>query len=333
MAASELEGQRRQVTVLFADMADYTPTAERLGEEAVFGLMRQVIAAMGEAVRANQGKVQTLTGDGMMALFGAPVAIEDAPLKACRAALDIQSEMRRLEAEIEARHGVRPKFRIGINTGPVVVGRVGGGEADEVTALGDTINLAARLEGEAGPGGIVMSEATHGLVEGYVEATFEGARAIKGKTEPQPVYRLDRLKGSLSRFELSVSRGLTALVGRGAELEALHRCWEESRQGGLRIVNVIGEAGLGKSRLVHDFRARLDAETVYSLQGRCTSSGTTTPFLPFIDVVRAVFRIDPDAGRPAAEQRLRRGLELLAIPVEATMPYLMGTSKNSCRLS
>ena len=323
MAASELEGQRRQVTVLFADMADYTPTAERLGEEAVFGLMRQVIAAMGEAVRANQGKVQTLTGDGMMALFGAPVAIEDAPLKACRAALDIQSEMRRLEAEIEARHGVRPKFRIGINTGPVVVGRVGGGEADAVTALGDTINLAARLEGEAGPGGIVMSEATHRLVEGYVEATFEGARAIKGKTEPQPVYRLDRLKGSLSRFELSVSRGLTALVGRGAELEALHRCWEESRQGGLRIVNVIGEAGLGKSRLVHDFRARLDAETVYFLQGRCTSSGTTTPFLPFIDVVRAVFRIDPDAGRPAAEQRLRRGLELLAIPVEATMPYLM----------
>ena len=323
MTHTSTEGHRRQVTVLFVDMANYVPTAEKLGEEAVYALMRQVIAGMSDAVIAHQGTVQNLTGDGMMVLFGAPTAIEDSPLKACRAALDIQTRMQNLEGEIEAQYDVCPKFRIGIHTGPIVIGRIGDDDKAEITALGDTVNVAARLEAEAELGGIVMSEATHRLVEGYVESAFAGARAIKGKSEPLAIYRLDGLKDSVSRFDLAVVQGLTALVGRGAELDRLQRCWEESRSGALRVVNVIGEAGLGKTRLVHDFRQHLDGDNVFFLEGRCSSSGTSTPFLPFIDVVRAFFRIDPDTPRADVEQRLGRGLELLGISSDETLPYLL----------
>jgi class 3 adenylate cyclase len=317
------DGQRRQVTVLFADMVDFTPTSEKLGEEAIYTLMRRVIAEMSEAVTNNNGSVQNLTGDGMMALFGAPVAIEDAPLRACQAALDIQTGMQALENELEARYGVRPKFRIGLNTGPIVIGRMGDDDKAEITALGDTVNLAARLEGEAESGGIVLSQATHQLVDGYADSSFAGEREIKGKTGKLPVYVLNGLKESVSRFDLSVTRGLTPLVGRGPELESLQRLWDDCRTGALRVVNIVGEAGLGKSRLVHDFHQRLADEKIFFLQGRCSSSGTATPFLPFIDVVRGSFGINADTPRTDVEQRLTRGLELLGIPPDETLPYLL----------
>ena len=309
--------------MLFADMADYTPTAEKLGEEAVYGLMRDVIARMSEAVHAHEGTVQNLTGDGVMALFGAPQAIEDAPLKACRAALDLQSRMADLEGKIEAEHGIRPRFRVGLHTGPLVVGTVGDDKQAEITALGDTVNLASRLQEEAELGGIAISEATHQLVDGYIVSAFAGERDIKGKSEPQRVYSLDGLNEAVSRFDVSVSRGLTELVGRQGELETLKRCWDEAQAGALRVVNIIGEAGIGKSPLVHDFRETLDEEKVFYLQGRCTPSGTATPFLPFTDVVRSSFRIGDDTGRAEIERRLMRGLETLGIETAETLPYLL----------
>jgi hypothetical protein len=257
-----------------------------------------------------------------MALFGAPVAIEDGPLKACRAALEIQQRLTSLEGEIEARHGVLPKFRIGIHTGPLIVGKVGDDQRAEITALGDTVNLAARLESEAEPGGILLSEATHRLAEGFVAATFAGEREVKGKIEAQRVYSLDGLNEAVTRFDVSVSRGLTALVGRTDELDALERAWADVNTDGFRMVDLIGEAGIGKSRLVHDFLQRLD-DNVLFLQGRCLSSGTMTPFLPFIEVTRSSFRIADGATRIEAARRLERGLETLGLAVDETLPYLL----------
>ena len=176
-------GQRRQVTVLFADMVGYTALSEQLGEEQTYLLMQRVHRALNEAVHAQEGTVQEMTGDGVMALFGAPVAIEDAPLHACRSALDIQARMAALAGEIESEHGARPGFRVGIHSGPLVVGEVGDERKSGVTALGDTVNLASRIESEAETGEIMLSEATHALVEGFVEAEFAGARAIKGTAE------------------------------------------------------------------------------------------------------------------------------------------------------
>ncbi len=319
---SALDGQRRQVTVLFADMAEYTPTAEKLGEEATYTLMHRLIERISQTVHRHEGTVQNLTGDGVMALFGAPVAIEDGPLKACRAALDIQDGLRALEGEIEASHGVRPRFRIGIHTGPLIVGKVGDDQRTEITALGDTVNLASRLESEAEPGGIVLSEATHRLVEGFVAATFAGEREVKGKTGAQRVHTLDGLNEAVTRFDVSVSRGLTALVGRGDDLGVLQGAWDDVKAGGFRMIDVIGEAGIGKSRLVHEFRQHLD-DNVFFLQGRCLSSGTATPFLPFIDIVRSSFRIGDGLGREEAGRRLERGLETLGIAIDDTLPYLL----------
>ena len=167
-----MEAERRQVTVLFADMVDFTTFSERSGEEAAFTLMRSLSKLMDGAVRAQGGVVQAFTGDGIMAVFGAPVAFEDAPLRACRAALSILQRLRTAGPDLEAKHGVRPHLRIGLNTGAAVVGKVQEGADAGVTVLGDTVNFAARLQALAEPDSVLMSEATHRLVEGLVEASF-----------------------------------------------------------------------------------------------------------------------------------------------------------------
>ena len=182
--AKAMEGQRRQVTVMFTDMQGYTATSEKLGEDRTYQLMQMVFEAMVGAVHAHQGTVQELTGDGLMALFGAPVALEDAPVRACRAGLEIHECIAALGDNAEAQFGVRPKFRIGINTGPLVIGSIGEDMQMEFTALGDTVNYASRVESLAETGTVFISDATRALVEGYVDATDLGERTVKGKSEP-----------------------------------------------------------------------------------------------------------------------------------------------------
>ena len=181
-------GERRQVTVLFADMVGFTAISERLGEEGTFALIQPIYELMAGAVKEQGGSVKDFTGDGIMALFGAPEALEDAPLRACRAALGIHERLAAAAPAIEAKHGVRSQMRIGINSGLAVVTQIRG-ESAAMTALGDTVNLASRLQTLAEPGTAYLSEATQRLVQGLVEATFAGVHAIKGKAEPQKVWR------------------------------------------------------------------------------------------------------------------------------------------------
>ncbi len=318
-----LEGQRRQVTVLFTDMEGYTPLAESLGEDAVYRLMQRVFEEMIGAVHAHEGTVQEITGDGIMALFGAPVALEDAPVRACRAALDIQERMEALDAEIEAEHGLRPKLRIGMHTGPVVVGNVGDDLKMEFTALGDTVNLASRLESLADAGSVLMSEATHHLVEGFVESDFAGEHEIKGKTGTQLVYRLTGLKSGVTRFDVSLDRGLTQLIGRRRELETLEACWEEAAGGAIVVADIAGEAGIGKSRLAYEFRQRIGEDKAFFAHGHCTADGRATPFLPFIEVVKTSFHITEGEGREAVERKLTGGLEVLGMDPAEHLPYFL----------
>jgi class 3 adenylate cyclase len=173
-------GERRQVTALFADMAGFTSISERLGEEGTFALIQPIYALMTSAVREHGGSVQDFTGDGIIALFGVPDAVEDAPLRACRAGLAIHERLAATAPAIEARHGVRPQMRIGVNSGLVVVAQIRG-EGSPVTALGDTVNLASRLQTLAEPGTVYLSEATQRLVQGLVETTFVGAHAIRAR--------------------------------------------------------------------------------------------------------------------------------------------------------
>jgi class 3 adenylate cyclase len=195
-----VEAERRQVTVLFTDMVGFTTFSERSGEEAAYTLMRSLSKLMAEAVREQGGVVQGFTGDGIMAVFGAPVAYEDAPLRACRAALVILERIKAAGPDLEAKHGVRPQLRIGLNTGAAVVGQVEDGADAGVTVLGDTVNFAARLQSLAEPDSVFMSDATRRLVEGLVDENFAGQHAVKGKSESQKVYRLDDIRHGATRF-------------------------------------------------------------------------------------------------------------------------------------
>jgi class 3 adenylate cyclase len=181
--------------------------AERAGEEAAFTLMRSLSKLMDDAVREQGGVVQGFTGDGIMAVFGAPVALEDAPLRACRASLSILQSLKVAGPDLEDKHGVQPQMRIGLNTGSVVVGQVQEGASAGVIVLGDTVNFAARLQSLAAPSSVFLCEATHRLLQGLVEASLAGEHTIKGKTEPQKVYRLDAIRHGATRFEAAVSRG------------------------------------------------------------------------------------------------------------------------------
>jgi class 3 adenylate cyclase len=320
---SALSGQRRQVTVLFADMAGYTALAEKLGEEQTYLLMQQVHKGLSEAVHAHEGTVQEMTGDGIMALFGAPIAIEDAPLRACQAAVDIQTRMAAVAKGFQAKHGTAPYFRVGIHSGTLIVGEVGDAQQSGVTAMGDTVNLASRLESEAEAGTILLSSATQALVEGFVDCEFLGERTIKGKSEPQPLWRLDGIREGVTRFDISKGHGLSPLVGRQRELEKLLGLWQEASSGNLRAVCIRGEAGIGKSRLCFELRNNIADNKIIFLECHCAADTRETPFAPLMELVRRSFRIEMDASRDETERRLNQGLEILGIAPDQTLPYLM----------
>lgn len=322
-SVSTSSSERRQVTVLFADMAGFTSISERLGEEGTYTLIQPIYELMATAVKEQGGSVREFTGDGIMALFGVPNALEDAPLRACRAALLIQERMSVAAPSIEARHGARAQMRIGINTGLAVVTQIRGeGEGENMTALGDTVNLASRLQTLAEPGKVLLSEATYRQVQGLVDATYAGEHEIKGKVEKQKAYRLDAVRQGAVRFDAAISRGLSAYVGRADELESLERELV-SAPSGLRVVDVLAEPGMGKSRLLHEFRRKIGRDRAFILQGNCSPDGKQTPFLPFIEIVRGSFRIRAGDAEKDVAEKLETGLSALGLSTPQNLGLLL----------
>ena len=307
-----VEAERRQVTVLFADMVGFTSFSERSGEEAAFTLMRRLWKVMADAVREHGGVVQDFTGDGIMAVFGAPIALEDGPLRASRAARSILEGLEAAGHDLEAKHGLRPQMRIGVNTGLAVVGKVDDRDGNGDAVLGDTVNFAARLQSIAEPNSVFISEATHRLVQGLVDASFAGEHTIKGKSERQKVYRLNAVRQGAARFETAVSRGLSAFVGRERELEVLERALDKARSE-ICVIDLVAEPGMGKSRLLHEFRQRISNEHAIVLVGSCSPDGQQTPFLPFIELVRGSFRIGVGEAESEIAPKLEMGLMALGI--------------------
>lgn len=324
LASLHMEGERRHLTVMFTDLVDFTVMGESLGEESVFALTRRIVGEQGQSIQANGGVVQDFAGDGIMAVFGAPVAMEDAALRACRTALDIQDRMYRLQDELQASYGVKPLLRIGIHTGPAVVGKIGEGKPMSYSALGDTVNVASRLQAAADPGSVCITRATLDVVEGFVDATPLGERHFKGKAQSIEVYRLDAVRSGVTRFGAKRRHGLTSLRGRDVELALLHEHWNVVKAGRFRPVNVIGDAGLGKSRLIFEFTESLREQPVLLLEAICRPEGSAIPFMPLVEVMRSWFGI-PEEGmsRELAEAKLRQGLERLNIDRESSLPYLL----------
>ncbi len=319
---SALEGERRQVTVLFADLAGFTALAEGLDPEDVHTIMDRCFATITAEIHRFEGTINQYTGDGVMALFGAPIAHEDSPRRAVHAALGVQRALHDLGRQLAAERGVELRMRIGLNTGPVVVGRIGDDLRMDYTAVGDTTNLAARMQQLARPGSVVVSEATHKLVAGYFETLDLGELAVKGHA-PVRAWEVLRARGRRARFDVAAERGLTPLVGRTREVATLLELFREAKAGHGQVVYVVGEAGIGKSRLTLEFRRALAeaGEEMTWLEGRCISFGQNIPFLPIVDQLRENFRIEEFDGEPEIIAKVEHAMRRMG-QLEAHIPFV-----------
>jgi class 3 adenylate cyclase/tetratricopeptide (TPR) repeat protein len=286
-----LRGERKQVTVLFADLkGSMELLADRDPEEAR-EVLNPVLERMMEAVHRYEGTVNQVMGDGIMALFGAPLAHEDHGLRACYAALRMQDAVKRYAEEIQRTHGAPIQIRVGLNSGEVVVGAIGNDLRMDYTAVGQTTHLAARMEQAAMPGSILLAAATLRLAEGYVQVRPLGKLRVKGLGEPVEAFELTGAEPVRTRLQASASRGLTRFVGRGAELERLRAAWQRAAAGHGQLVAVVGEPGVGKSRLFYEFARSRPREPWLMLESGSVSYGKATAYLPMIDLVKAYFKI------------------------------------------
>jgi class 3 adenylate cyclase/tetratricopeptide (TPR) repeat protein len=316
-----LEGERRTVTVLFADAMGFTPISERLDHEAVYSLLQGAVARMMDAVHRYEGTITHFLGDGVMALFGAPIAHEDSARRAIAAALEMQSALGEYSTEVKERNSIDCRFRVGLNTGPVIVGRIGDNLDMDYTAIGDTINVASRLESSAEPGSVYLSEATRRAAQDYFEFEPLGELTLKGKGEPVTAYKPLREKAVRTRFEAATERGLTPLIGRERELAVLHDYFEQAKTGRGQVVFVSGEAGIGKSRLLLEFRRSIGDELPW-LEGHCISYGRNIPYLPIIDLVKARYAVEEGDDDARIIERVDRGTARWDQAAQATVPYL-----------
>jgi len=321
----KIEGERKQVTVIFCDMEGFTPLSERLGPEEAYSMMEQVYKILIHKVHDYEGTVNEMTGDGIMALFGAPIALEDAPQRAIRSSLAIHREMAKFSDRIkQERRGIPPvKMRIGIHTGPVVVGTLGNDLRVEFKAVGDTVNLASRMEELAEPGTIYLTGETFRLTEGLFRFEALGERGVKGREEPVNVYRAIAPSTRRTRFDVSAERGLTPFVGRERELELLLDGFERSKSGRGQAFSITSEAGVGKSRLLYEFRKAVASEDVTFLEGRCLSYSRAVAYHPVIDILKANFDIHEGDGDFEINEKVKRSLEMLGVDEASTLPYLL----------
>src|SRR5467141_1899059 len=254
---SALEGERKQVTVLFCDLAHSTPLAERLGPEAMHTLFNRFFALALDAVHRYEGTINQFLGDGFMALFGAPIAHEDHARRAVLAALTLQRSLQDHHAELGEPYGVTCTFRMGLNTGLVVVGSIGNNLRMDYSAIGDTTNLAARLQQLAEPGTILVSDALWRLVDGAVRLQALPPAQVKGKTERITPYKVLGTRLQRSPLAHRGDRVLSQFTGRERELAALVEALEQAESGQGQVISIVAEAGGGKSRLLYEFRQRL----------------------------------------------------------------------------
>lgn len=317
-----LEGERKQVTVLFCDLVGSTSLAERLGPEIMHLLLNRFFElALGE-VHRYEGTINQFLGDGFMALFGAPIAHEDHARRAVLAALGLQKAIRDQRAELGERWGVELKVRIGLNTGWVVVGGIGDHLRMDYTAVGDTTNLAARLQQIAEPGSVLISESTWRMVQGEAQVEALAPTQIKGKTEPVQVYRLLGLGGTQADYAVLGGGSLAPFVGRERELAVLDELREQAESGHGQVVGIAGEAGSGKSRLLYELRRRWSGSAAW-LSGRCLSYGTGIPYLPLRHMLRTEWGIGEGDSPGAVAAKIQDGLSRLDLDPQENLPYLL----------
>jgi len=320
---SALEGERKQVTVLFADLkGSMELLADRDPEEAR-KLLDPVLERMMDAVHRYEGTVNQVMGDGIMALFGAPVAHEDHAVRACYAALKMQEAVKAYAEEARRTSGLPPSIRVGLNSGEVVVRSIGSDLRMDYTAVGQTTHLAARMEQAALPGTIVITADTLKLAEGWVQVTPLGPVPVKGLTEPAEVYEVTGAGSARTRLQAAAARGLTRFVGRDAEMEQLRHALELARAGRGQVVAVVGEPGLGKSRLFREFTRSHRVHGWLLLEGAAVSYAKASAYQPIAHLLREYFGIEPRDDARRIREKVTGKLLTLDRALEPYLPALL----------
>jgi adenylate cyclase len=317
-----LEGERKQVTVVFVDCVGFAVLSSRLDPEELHAVMDGCFLHLIDAVHRYEGTINQFTGDGVMALFGAPIAHEDHAVRAVAAALAIQRGQRDYADSLRRERGLDLAVRIGVNTGPVVVGRIGDDLRMDYTAQGETVNLAARLQQAAAPGGILIGEATHRLVSGSFFAEEQGRLTLKGLERPVRAWAVTGQRRRRARFAAAVERGLTPFVGRARELGFLRECVGRFQRGRGQVVSVVGEAGVGKSRLMWELRRELLGQALTYLEAHCLPHGETRPFHVVIQCLQSNFRLEDGEPEAAQVDKVEAGVRRLDPALEWALPYL-----------
>src|SRR5262245_50530369 len=331
------EAERRQLTVLFCDLVDSTALAGQLDPEDLRAIVRAYQAACAEVIRHFEGHIAQYLGDGLLIYFGYPLAHEDDTSRAVRTGLGIVEAIRALNTRLQQEQEIQLAVRIGIHTGLVVVGEIGSGGRQEQLALGETPNIAARLQSLATPDTVVISEATARLIEGYFVCQTLGAQALKGLVQPMRVYQVLHESGTQTRLDVAALQGLTPLVGREQEVGLLLERWAQVKDGLGQLVLLSGEAGIGKSRLVQVLTAHLASEAHTRIECRCTSQTQHSALYPVITHLERALALARDDMPEAKLHKLEAALAqytfalpeivplfaaLLALPLPTQYPSL-----------
>jgi class 3 adenylate cyclase len=321
-ARETLDGERKQVTVLFADVMGSMELAEQCDAEVWRRTMDRFFATLCEGVHRFEGTVDKFTGDGMMALFGAPIAHEDHAQRACYAALHLHDELASYAAELRRTEGLNLSVRMGVNSGEVVVGAIGEDLAMDYTAVGHTVGLAQRMEQLAAADRIYVTEHTASLVDGYLALTDLGEFQVKGTSRTLRVHELTGVGSARGRLDVSRARGFSRFVGRTEEVGNLESGLEQSFAGHPQVIGIVGEAGVGKSRLCHEFveRKRAIGIPVYHVAG--LAHAKSVPFLPVLQLMRSYFDITEQDSNQTARERIAGKLLLLDESFAEDLPLL-----------
>ena len=318
-----LEGERKQVTVLFADMKGSLELLTDRDPEEARKLLDPVLERMMEAVHRYEGTVNQVMGDGIMALFGAPLAHEDHAVRACYAALAMQQAIRRYTAEVRRDHGIEIQIRVGLNSGEVVVRAIGSDLRMDYSAVGQTTHLAARMEQLATPGSTRLTGETLRLAEGFVQVVPIGPVPVKGMASPVEVFELAGPSATRTRLQAAAARGLTRFVGRDQEIDRLRQALDKARGGQGQIVAVVGEPGVGKSRLLWEFIHSHRTQDCLVLESSSVSYGKASAYLPVIDLCKSYFRIEARDDARLVREKVTGKLLTLDESLRALVPAFL----------
>jgi class 3 adenylate cyclase len=314
------DAERRQLTVMFCDLVDSTKLSSQLDPEEYRDVVRAYQRVCTEVIQRYDGHIAQLLGDGLLVYFGYPQAHEDDPHRAVRTGLGILAAMGNLNTRLHQAKGIQLALRLGIHTGLVVVGAMGGAGRQEQLALGETPNIAARIQGLAASNTIAISDATYRLVQGYFQYQDLGAQDLRGIPESIHIYHVLSESGATSRLDIAQPRGLTPLVGRESEVTLLLERWEQAKAGHGQVILLTGDAGIGKSRLVQMLKEHAAHEPHVRWECRSAEYAQNTALFPLVELFQRILRFEAHEAPNAKLEKLEHALSQYRLPLEESVP-------------